>query len=252
MISTKIQTMGRENNMRKLKLILFLGLLSTVVSPSHGMTAAEILDRVRVNIADQSTAGNRQQFTDAALLAYLNDGQREANILGWLLQDRINLTLVSGTTEYALPADFLSTDRVLFNNQKLIQTSLSELDAGSPAWGSSSGPTPQKYYLYRTTTTVIGFVPAPRSPTITTIRLFYIKQPIELTSTSETPWNGWNSLTPYHTALTYYVTYRCYKAMQEETSATTYFQEWANSIEIMRKGTTNMPDFTPGFIGQRK
>lgn len=238
--------------MRKIKMILAMGLLFTIVSPSHGMTASEILDRVRVNIADQSTAGNRQQFTDATLLAYLNDGQREANILAWLLQDRINLTLVSGTTEYALPADFLSTDRVLFNGQKLTQTSLNELDSTSPGWSTSTGATPQKYYLYRTTVTVMGFVPAPRSPTITTVTMYYIKQPAELTSTSQTPWNGWASLTPYHTALVYYVSYRAYKAIDENENASAYYQEWSAAIEIIRKGTTSMPDFNPGFVGQRK
>lgn len=251
MISVK-HTKGRENNMRKIKIILAMGLLFTIVSPSHGMTAAEILTRVRINIADQATAGNRQSFSDADLLAYMNDGQREANILAWLLQDRINLTLVSGTTEYALPADFLSTDRVLFNGAKLTQTSLNELDANTPAWTTTSGATPQKYYLYRTTTTVLGFYPAPRSPTYTNITVYYVKQPAELTSTSQTPWNGWSSLTPYHTALVYYVTYRANKALNKETEATSFYQEWAAAIEIMRKGTTSMPDFNPGYVGQRK
>ena len=67
--------------MRKVKIVLFTGLFFSIVSPSHGMTASEILSRARVNIADQATAGNRQAFTDAQLLAFLNDGQREANIL---------------------------------------------------------------------------------------------------------------------------------------------------------------------------
>lgn len=238
--------------MRKVKIVLFTGLFFSIVSPSHGMTASEILSRARVNIADQATAGNRQAFTDAQLLAFLNDGQREANILSWLLQDRISLTLASGTTEYVLPVDFLSTDRVLFNGTKLAQTSLNELDANTPAWTTASGATPQKYYLYRTTTTIIGFYPAPRSLTYTNVTIYYIKQPIELTSTSETPWNGWTSLKPYHTALVYYVSYRALKALGQDTLATTYFQEWASSVEIMRKGTTNMPDFNPGYIGQRK
>jgi len=238
--------------MRKIKIVLFLGLLFTIVSPSHGMTAAEILTRVRINIADQATSGNRQAFSDSDLLGFLNDGQREANILGWLLQDRITLTLASGTTEYALPADFLSTDRVLFNGQKLEQTSLSQLDANTPGWSSSSGSTPQKYYLYRTTSTLIGLVPAPRSLTITSLTVYYIKQPIELTSTSETPWNGWSSLKPYHTALVYYVSYRACRALEEDALATSYYQEWAAAVEIMRKGTTSMPDFNPGFVGQRK
>lgn len=238
--------------MRKVKVVLFLGLFFSIVSPSHGMTAAQIIDRVRVNIADQSTAGNRQAFSDADLLKFLNDGQREANILSWLLQDRVTLTLTSGTTEYALPVDFLSTDRVLFNGQKLEQTSLSQLDANTPGWSSASGSTPQKYYLYRTTYTLLGLVPAPRSLTITSLTVYYIKQPIELTSTSETPWNGWASLTPYHTALVYYVSYRACRALEEDSLAQSYYQEWASSIEVMRKGITSMPDFNPGFIGQRK
>ena len=237
---------------RRFKLLITFGLLFYAVSPSYSMTTAEILARVRVNIKDQSTIYNRQRFTDATLINFLNDGQREGNILAWLLQDRITLPIVSGTQEYNLPADFLATDRVLFNNVKLDQTSLSKLDTDTVGWAAATGAVPQKYYLYRATSTILGLVPKPLNPTILTLTVYYIKQPLEITSTSQTPWNGWNSLTPYHSALIYYVTYRAFRVMEEPTLADPYYQEWANSIEMMRKGVYTMPDFNPGFSGQRK
>lgn len=234
------------------KLLLVIGLMLSTAFPSHGMTVADILTRVRVNVKDQSTTSNRQQFTDATLINYLNDGQREANILAWLLQDKATLTLVSGTREYALPGDFLTSDRVIHNNIKLEQTSLSQLDANNTGWLSATGATPQKYYLYRTTFTQIGFYPKPSTPTVTAVFVYYIKQPIELTATTDTPWNGWSSLVPYHSSLTYYVTYRAYRALEENELANFYYQEWVNSIEQMRRGVSSTPDFNPGFVGQRK
>ena len=230
----------------------FVILVFLLASPSYGMTVAEILSRVRVNLKDQSVATDRQQFNDTSLIQYLNDGQREANVLAWLLQDIYTITLVSGTREYNLPADFLSTSRVLHNNLKLEQTSLDQLDADSKGWLAATGTTPQKYYLYRATYTLIGFYPRPLSPTVTSVLVYYIKQPQEITLTSETPWNGWYSLTPYHSALVYYITYRAFRALEENDIANSYYQEWATSIEIMRKGVYTMPDFNPGFTGQRK
>lgn len=223
------------------------------IAPSHALTASEIISRARVNVKDQSSVNNRQQFTDATMLGFLNDGQREANILAWLLQDIYTLQLSSGTREYPLPNDFLSTDRVLHNDRKLEQTSLNQLDANSPGWLAATGTTPQKYYLYRTTNTVIGFSPKPYGIfTSTNVVIYYIKQPIELTSLSQTPWNGWQSLTPYHTALVYYVTYRASKVLEEMDMADKFYSEWATSIDAMRKGVYTMPDFNPGFTGQRK
>lgn len=224
------------------------------VAPSLALTASEILARARVNIKDQSTTvNNRQQFSDALLLGFLNDGQREANNYAWLLQDIYRFDLSSGTREYSLPSDFLSTDRVLYNNIKLTQTSLNELDAQNLGWLNATGTTPQKYYLYRTTNTLMGFHPKPYGVfTSTTVTVYYIKQPIELTSVSQTPWNGWNVLSPYHTALVYYVSYRAFKVLEQTDLANMYYQEWALAIDTMRKGVYTMPDFNPPFIGQRK
>lgn len=231
--------------------VLILILLAAS-SPSYGQTVAEILSAARVNLKDQSAVNNRQQFTDATLITFLNDGQREANVLSWLLQTQTTLTLVAGTREYTLPANFLATDRVIHNNIKLEQTSLSQLDANNTGWLNSTGATPQKYYLYRTTTTVMGFHPKPSSPTVTSVTVYYLQQPIEISATSETPWNGWNNLTPYHSALIYYVSYRAFRSLEETELANAYYQEWLGSIEMMRRGIYSTPDFNPGFTGQRK
>jgi hypothetical protein len=84
------------------------------------------------------------------------------------------------------------------------------------------------------------------------VYVYYIKQPNEITSTSNTPWNGWGNLTPYHSALVYYISYRAYRVLEEDTLSAAYYQEWAAMIELMRHGIYTMPDFNPGFQGQRK
>jgi hypothetical protein len=222
-------------------------------SLSYALTVEEIFARVRVNIQDQALSRDVLGLSNETLLRYANDGQRETNILAWLLEGKTTVYLTSGTQEYALPVDFLTTDRVIYNNIRIAQTSLNQLDTDLPGWLASVGSTPQKYYVYPATTSFIGFVPKPSSTTTSVaVYVYYVKQPIELTSLSDVPWNGWKSLYAYHTSLVYYVTYRAFEAIGNNTVADKYYQEWSSSILNMRHGIYSMPDFNPGFQGQRK
>src|SRR6266446_5275970 len=123
--------------MRKVLLGVVLlggGLARSVLATT--LTSADVLSRARVYLRDQSTAANRQQFPDSALLQFLSDGQREANAQNWLIQSSYTFTLAQGTTEYAAPSDFMATMRVWFKPAggsfiKLDQTSMDQLDAQS-------------------------------------------------------------------------------------------------------------------------
>lgn len=219
--------------------------------PSYALTAAEIIAQARVVLNDNSSDTGRQRFSDAQLLSFLNAGQRETNILsGWVLRSSTTIALLGGTTEYSLPSDFLTTWRVTLDGKKLPETSFNELDSNSLGWNIAKGK-PTKYYTYLKNTPVIGFVPAPTVTSTGTVAVFYIQQPTEITSTSNSPWNGWIILAPYQSGLVYYVAYRGYLTLQEDKVAQQYFNEWTVYVNSMKEAILKMPDFNPGMTGTR-
>lgn len=233
-----------------LRLCLALGVTAWLVVPARALTAAEIITEARVLLNDNSSDTGRQRFSDAQLLRFINDGQREANIFSWVLKSSYSLTLTAGTTEYPVPSDFLTTWRVTYEGRKIDQTSLNELDSNSPGFATASGR-PQKYYLYLATTTWIGFTPAPNSTSTGTVVMYYVQQPTEITSTSSSPWNSWTLLTPYHSGLVYYTVYRGYQAMMEAEMAASYFTEWTLFVQSLKLAGIQQPDFNPGISGRR-
>lgn len=234
-------------------------ILAIVPGTSRATTlaASDVLARARVYLRDQSTSPNRQQFPDATLLQFLSDGQREANAQNWLIQSSYTFTLTLGTTEYATPSDFMATLRVWYQPPgsaylKIDQTSMDQLDAQSSGWTNASG-TPTRYYLDRSNSSnyYLGFYPAPSVASSTgPVIVYYIQQPLDVTSTSAIPFNGNLILQPYVSALAYYVAYRGFQTVEETELANTYLQYWINFLGLMRQGTTKTPDFNPGFVGQ--
>lgn len=218
--------------------------------PSYALTASNIITQARILLNDSSSDTGRQRFSDAQLLQFLNDGQREANIFSWVLRSSYTFTLTGGTTEYALPSDFLTTWRITLSGNKLDQTSFNQLDAESAGWQTSRALKPTKYYVYLATTSVIGFVPAPTTST-GIIVVYYIQQPTEISSLSSSPWNNWTILSPYHSGLIYYIAYRGYLTLLDDKTAMTYFNEWTLYVNSLKEATLKMPDFNPGMAGRR-
>lgn len=231
---------------------LAVGLFFLLPAPdAYALTASEIITRARVLLRDTSSDTDRQRYSDAQLLSWVNDAQREANSFAWILRSSYTFTLSGGTTEYFLPSDFQATWRVTYKNKKIDQTSHNELDAISVAWQNASGEV-QKYYVYIATSPKMGFYPAPVAASTGTAVVYYLQRPTELTATSETPWNAWSQLSTYHSGLAYYVAYRGLLTIGETTLAGPYLQEWNQWISVMRQGVMQTPDFNPGMQGRRE
>lgn len=236
------------------RLIPFLILLCCATF-SFALSGADIITRARLSLRDTSSDVTRQRFSDAQLLNWINDGQREANSTNFILQSSATITLVAGTTEYALPSDYLTTWRVTINNLKLNETSFNEQDANSTGWQKIGVGTPINYYIYLAPNPTIGFIPCPSSSFISTsgssIKVWYIQQTVDLTTTSQIPFNGWLQLYPYHSALAYYLAYRGLWTVGDTEQAQQYFAEWQAALGAMKMGIGKMPDFNPGFGGRR-
>lgn len=240
------------------KVLFWLAILLAVIpgtSRATTLAASDVLTRSRVYLRDQSTAANRQQFPDATLLQFLSDGQREANAQNWLMQSSYTFTLTGGTTEYLMPSDLMAPLRVWFQPVggsyiKLNATSMDQLDAQSAGWTGASG-SPTSYFIDRSSQTLyMGFYPAPTTTSTGPVIMYYVQQTQDCTSTGCSPFNGELQLQPYVTALSYYVTYRGFMSVEEIDLAHEYLQYWTSFLMIMRQGTSKMPDFNPGFVGQ--
>ena len=160
---------------RSCALGLTLALAATALTSDgcFALTTAQVITRARSYLRDTSSDTTRQQFSDATLLGWVNDGTQEANSYSWVLRSSMTFTLAAATTEYALPDNFLATWRVEFSGRKIDQTSINELDTLSIGWKSARGP-PQKYYLYTSTATWIGFTPVPTSASTGTVAIYYM------------------------------------------------------------------------------
>ena len=246
-----------------------LVLLAIVPGTSPGdtvlLSANDVLVRARVYLRDQSTAANRQQFPDATLLQFLSDGMREANAQNWLFIASTTFTLSLGTTEYALPSDFMATMRVWYKPQggtylKLNQTSMDQLDAQSVGWVNAAG-TPTAYYLDKSAPAInaiglplnynLGFYPAPSTTASTgPVIVYYVQQSQDATSIGSVLFNGNLAYQPYASALAYYVAARGFQTVEETDLSDSYFKLWLAFLQLQHQGMAKSPDFSPGFQGQ--
>jgi len=220
-------------------------------SISHALTGDEIITRARVFLRDTSQDTTRQKFSSATLVNFLDDGQKEANSLAWLLRSSFTFELRANTTEYFLPDRFIASKRVYYKNRSIPQTSFGAEDSQSRGWRSASCGTPNKYYIHFGTTPVMGFLPCPTNTSTGTIEVFQIEQPVTVVSSTQTPWNGWQMLSPYHSSLAYYIAYRGFQALGQPALGERFFQEWQLFIDNARTGLLKMPDFNPGFRSRR-
>lgn len=236
------------------RLLPFLLLLCCVTS-SFALTGSDILARARLMLRDTSSDSTRQRYSDTQLLNWLNDGQREANAQDFIVMSSFTFSLTSGTTEYALPSDFVATWRVTINNLKLDQTSWNEQDSNSTGWQKINPGTPINYYIYMASNPTIGMIPCPSSTYVAqstpVVKMWYFQQTNDLTSTAQVPFNGWIQAYPYHSMLAYYIAYRGLWTVGDTEEATGYLSEWQLWLNGIKSGINRMPDFNPGFAGRR-
>lgn len=248
------------------KFLFGLVLLLAVPGTSRAYTTAfDVEQRARIYLRDQSTSPNRQQFPSSTLWQFMSDGMREANAQNWLFQSSFTLTLVGGTTEYALPNDFMAVTRAWYQqpNQpyiKLIATSMDQLDAQSSGWIQANG-IPTSYYIDKSPPPInaigtpsnytIGFYPAPISSSTGPVVVYYAQQSLDTAYSSQGQiWNGNLAYQPYMSALAYYVAARGFMAVEETDLAEMYMKLWENFLYLQHQGMAKTPDFNPGFIGQ--
>jgi hypothetical protein len=186
------------------KTFLFLAAL-LVTQIASAVTWTDMLAQVRVMIKD--THATNQRFTDTQLLNLANEGQREVNIATWAIMKSTAITLVSGTTYYSLPTDYIAPLRVTRDYKLIKEVTIDKLDADFNGSGwQLTGGVPSGYYIDQTQPDKIGIYPYPNSSSSTgTLRINYVAQASTMTSTSSTPYNGIVRLQDYAEPIIFYV-----------------------------------------------
>ncbi len=226
-------------------LALFLVLLSP--APAGAITLSTIRSDCRVYVKD--TGATRQRYSDAILLRFINEGQKDVNQQLWPIQKSYSFPLVSGTTYYSTPADFLHVLRLTRDFDVLDEKSPKALDKNGE-WEIVGG-LPQSYFVNFSSRSKIGFYPFPESSASTgTVRMDYVAQVADLAADSDTPYNSILELQPYGHLLSFYCAYRAALIDGQMDMGQAYFAEYQRGLARMSEDATARPAYKPGVVGR--
>jgi hypothetical protein len=175
------------------------------------VNVSEIKTRVKRQFGDESSV----QLTDADIIRWINDAQREIARTNDEVLETIATTAVSaGTADYALPSDLLRLRSVRFGNRKIEGLSLQEandkiVNYENPA--SYQQGTPQYFWIYANRITLY---PVPAASDSDDLKLYYTRLPTDVSIDADIP----DLHLKYHLAIVQYVLHQAYE-MDEDWAA---------------------------------
>lgn len=146
------------------------------------------------------------------MLTEINRSQKQIVLDTRCLSDTHTYTIVSGTAEYALPADFMCVVGVTHKQLDLLPTAKNILDfyAGVEDWTDDEG-TPTEYYvgIKDPDTTSLFVYPIPQSADAgPNLLMEYLVAPADMSADADVPFNSHTLLFPYHEAIVHDVVQR--------------------------------------------
>lgn len=218
--------------------------LLLLASPAWSITWSTIRSDCRALVKDTSTS--RTRFSNAQLLRFGNEGQKEAISYGKIIRKSYEFELVSGTTYYSMPSDFLMAVRLSRDYLVLEEKSVANLDK-SQQWEKTKG-LPINYFVNFSSRTKIGFYPFPDSSTSTgTIRMEYAATATDLSADGDSVFNGIQELQPYGYSLAFYCAYRASLLDGQLPQAQAYLAEWRKNLEMMTVDSFRRPNYNPSM-----
>ena len=221
---------------------------------SHALTLSDIQTAVRRNMRDTATDSTLQRYSDAILLDYINEEQKQLVNLTWCVEASTSYVLVAGTVYYDLPTDWLAISYVTFTDTSnnvvwLEEWSERKMYQQDASFEANSTGEPVKYFTRSPTTTApqIAYVPIPTSASTGTVTVAYISQATDLASASDVPFNGFTSLYPYHYSIVHGVTARL-KAVEGLTDEAKYYSDQLGIyVATMKEKYKNRPNYSPSL-----
>lgn len=230
-------------------LIVFLLLVSCSIS--YGLTLTNLQERIRFEVGDP-VSGIGQWFSTATINNYINDAQLDIVSKTHCLQKIVYKTVAVGTATYILPNDYLKVKRVAFatttstdNTKLLYYYDLYGLDSLSELWESTTTAIPDKYYI---TGSSICLVPTPNVNGVL-LKIYYVAQPITLSTGTDYPFNNEFELYPYHKLIISYSVAKLKANRGLYNDAVYYENRYIQEIQNMIQELRSKPDYIPQYIG---
>lgn len=238
--------------MKKIFLLLFVAIAG--ITPARALTLGDIKVQVRRIVADKSNP--QIKFTDAELVSYVNEAQREIVNRTWCIGNRTTQLLTAHTTYYDLPTDLIAIAHVDFfdatnHTRELTEISEKAERESTPDYERIIGQ-PMQYFVRDSTgatatTTQIAFLPIPSSTTsVGTATIDYVATAVDLAAATDVPFNGMKILYPYHYSLVYSVTAKL-KSIKGDPSAAQDLAMAQSYIALIIDRLGQMPNYNPGF-----
>lgn len=170
------------------------------------MTVIEMTDRIKRIFGDTG----QSQLLDSFILDWLNDGQMDIARKTDCLQGTQTTNIVSGTSAYALPTDFLKEQFVTWTGYNLIRTTFNQINDYYPDRAAYTSPSnPMMYYIRQGN---LNLYPTPVTNATAGLVLYYVRGPATLVATPDIP-------LPYHEDLVRFGLIRAYEHDENWTQA---------------------------------
>lgn len=189
------------------------------------MLASEIVTRIRRAFADN----NSVEITDADVIRWINDGQKE--IVGQLdlLQQKATTAPVANIGHYVQPSDLLKMHSIKYNGKTLEGISLQQAEELFPSKDDANNidtGTPTHFWMWGGE---VYFYPVPTNGN-DVIMCYYNRMPVEITDVTQTP----EIPAIYHNRLVEYCMAQAYELDQDPASAQEKLAQFQNGVQSMR------------------
>ncbi len=221
----------------------------------HALTLSTIRDQIRRNVRDTASASARQRYSDAILLEFINEAQREVVNLTWLTEATTTYGLTTGTTFYDLPSDFLAVKLVEYEDTNSATIELKEKTykrtfQDNPDWDNSITD-PLEYFILQDddTSLQVGYVGIPSASSTGTVTIRYLNLPSDLAADGDLPFDGKLHLIPYHYSIVYHATARLKLIESKVEEANAYVQLFNISVGLAQDRLGQSPNLFPKLRG---
>lgn len=204
------------------------------------MNRGQLRKEVRMMIGDidlNDTLGkpNNPEWDDSSLDARLDLAHEKIVDDTGCVETRFTEDIVSGTSEYDLPDNFLYANQVLYLNSDSIYVKLqciteAELDMTYPQWRDEDR-SPTHYYIRRSK---IGLYPNPDTSTTNGLRIDCIRRPDVMADDTVVPFQSIAQLYPFHRLISELVAVWCKRDKKDYDGADRLYQDYLMGIRNMK------------------
>lgn len=241
-----------------ISLVVLLGISPLFGLITHNQGGLETEIRQQMN--DTSSDTSLQRWSETVLDARINDAQTDIDERVRPVRKNAVISTTIGISTYALPTDWLDTNRVVYDTDGSSTTTkyvpiqyktLLQMDRDSSGWESTSSGTPNAYFY---DADYIYVYPAPGLKycgDYGSLKIWYSVYSATMSADTDVPFNGYRNLYQYHKIIVWYVCALCAHDEGNSGAEQFYWAKYMADIKEMQDQINNRNDRTNGQGIQR-